>query len=125
VGFQSIRVLAVDNNPLIREGLAMLISLQPDLQLVGTAETGEQAVEAFLEQRPDVTLMDLDLPAQTAIEAIRTIRAQDPGARIIGLAIYVPSTAWARALAAGACHCIAKDRLSDSLLRVIRTVAPA
>jgi DNA-binding NarL/FixJ family response regulator len=90
------------------------------MQLVGAVATAEEAVHMYIEQRPDVTLMDLDLPAETAIAAIRKIRARDAGARIIGLTTYEPDAAWARALAAGACQCVAKDRLSDRLPGLIR-----
>jgi DNA-binding NarL/FixJ family response regulator len=117
-----IRVLAVDHNPLMREGLALLVRLQPDMQLVGAVATAEEAVHMYIEQRPDVTLMDLDLPAESAFGAIRKIRAQDAGARIIGLTTYEPDALWARALVAGACQCVAKDGLSDSLPRLIRNV---
>ena len=119
-----IRVLAVDHNPLMREGLALLVRLQPDMQLVGAVATAEEAVHMYIEQRPDVTLMDLDLPAESAFGAIRKIRAQDAGARIIGLTTYEPDALWARALDAGACQCVAKDGLSDSLPRLIRNGQP-
>ena len=78
----------------MREGLALLVRLQPDMQLVGTAATAEQAVQMYLEQRPDMTLMDLDLPSESAIGAIRKICARDPGARIIGLTTYEPDASW-------------------------------
>jgi DNA-binding NarL/FixJ family response regulator len=123
VGSDTIRVLAVDHNPLMREGLAMLVRLQPDMQLVGAAATAEEAVQMYLEQRPDVTLMDLDLPSEAAIGAIRKIHARDAGARIIGLMTYERDVASARALAAGASQCVTKDRLSDNLPQLIRTVA--
>jgi DNA-binding NarL/FixJ family response regulator len=116
----AIRVLAVDHNPLMREGLALLVRLQPDMQLVGAVATAEEAVHMYIEQRPDVTLMDLELPSEAAIGAIRKIRARDADARIIGLTTYEPDAAWARALSAGACYCVAKDRLSDSLPGLIR-----
>ena len=120
----AVRVLAVDHNPLMREGLALLVRLQPDMQLVGAVATAEEAVHMYIEQQPDVTLMDLELPAESALGAIRNIRARDAGARIIGLTTYEPDAAWARALAAGACQCIAKDGLSDSLPRLIRNGQP-
>ena len=123
MGSDIIRVLAVDHNPLMREGLALLVRLQPDMQLVGTAMTADGAVQMYLEQRPDVTLMDLDLPSEAAIGAIRKMRTRDDGARIIGLTTYEPDAVWAQALAAGACQCVAKDRLSDNLPRLIRIVA--
>jgi DNA-binding NarL/FixJ family response regulator len=95
-------------------------ALQPDVQLVGAVATAEEAVHMYIEQRPDVTLMDLELPSEAAIGAIRKIRARDADARIIGLTTYEPDAAWARALSAGACYCVAKDRLSDSLPGLIR-----
>ena len=108
----------------MREGLSLLVRLQPDMQLVGSAAMGEEALQMYIEQRPDVTLMDLDLPSQAAIGAIRKIRARDAGARIIGLTTYEPDAAWAEALAAGASQWIAKDGLSDSLPRLIRNEVP-
>jgi DNA-binding NarL/FixJ family response regulator len=116
----AIRVLAVDHNPLMREGLALLVRLHPDMQLVGAVATAEEAVCVYIEQRPDVTLMDLDLPSDAAFGAIRKIRARDAKARIIGLTTYEPDSAWTRALSAGVCRCVAKDRLGDSLAEVIR-----
>jgi DNA-binding NarL/FixJ family response regulator len=95
-----IRVLVVDHNPLMREGLALLVRMQPDMQLVGTAATAEESVRMYLEQRPDLTLMDLDMASHAALGAIRKIRAHDPGARIIGLATYERDATWTEALAA-------------------------
>jgi two-component system, NarL family, response regulator len=115
-----IRVLVVDHNPLMREGLALLVRMQPDMQLVGTAATAEESVRLYLEQRPDLTLMDLDMASQAALGAIRQIRAQDPGARIIGLATYERDATWMEALAAGACQCVAKNELSGILPGLIR-----
>jgi CheY-like chemotaxis protein len=115
-----IRVLAVDHNPLMRDGLALLVRLHPDMHLVGAVATAEEALQMYIEQRPDVTLMDLDLPLEAAFGAIRKIRARDAGARIIGLTTYEPDAAWARALAAGACQCVAKDGVSDALPGLIR-----
>lgn len=116
----AIRVLAVDHNPLLREGLALLVRLQPDMELVGTARTAAEAVDMYAEQRPDVMLLDLDLPSETAIEAIRSIRSHDASARIIGLTTYEPNDTWTVAMAAGVWQCVAKDRLSDNLPRLIR-----
>jgi DNA-binding NarL/FixJ family response regulator len=115
-----IRVLAVDHNSLMREGLALLVRLQPDMKLVGAVATAEEALQVFIDQRPDVTLMDLDRPADAAIGAIRRIRAHDATAHIIGLTTYEPDAAWAGALAAGASQCVSKDRLSSSLPELIR-----
>lgn len=108
----------------MREGLALLVRLQPDMQLTGAAATAEEAVHMHLVEPPDVTLMDLDLPERAGIGAIWKIRARDPGARIIGLATYGPDARWAEALDAGACQCVAKDGLSDSLPSLIRAINP-
>jgi len=123
VGSHTVRVLVVDHNALMREGLALLVRLHPDMQLVGAACTADEALHMFLLERPDVTLMDLDLPAEAAIGAIRKIRVQDAGARIIGLTTFAPDAVWTRASSAGACLCTSKDCLSDSLPRLIRTAA--
>jgi len=119
-----IRVLAVDRNPLMREGLALLIGLQPDMQLVAAVATPAEALEVYFERQPDVTVMDLDSPSATAVESIREIRARNRDARVIGLTTYAPDDAWAEALSAGACQCLGKDRLSDNLLRTIRNGTP-
>jgi DNA-binding NarL/FixJ family response regulator len=109
----------------MREGLALLVRLQPDMQLVGVAATAEETVQLYVEHRPDVTLMDLDLPSAASVGAIREIRARDAGARIIGLTTYERDATWAASLAAGVCECLAKDRASDNLPRLIRTNAGA
>jgi DNA-binding NarL/FixJ family response regulator len=109
----------------MREGLALLVRLQPDMQLVGAMATLDGTLRTYSELRPDVTLMDLDLPSEAALGAIRKIRAQDATARIIGLTTHEPDAAWGDALAAGASQCLAKDRLSDSLPALIRNGRPA
>ena len=121
---RQIRVLAVDRNALMREGLASLIRLRPDMQLIGAMATAEEALQIFLERRPDVTVMDLDAPSAATHEAIRKIRARNASARFIGLTTYGPNDAWAEALAAGASHCLGKDRLRDSLPPTIRKGTP-
>jgi two-component system, NarL family, response regulator len=119
-----IRVLVADHNPLLREGLALLVRLQPDMQVVGIAATAEETVHMYVEHHPDVTLMDLDLPSRAAFGAVRKICAQDPGACIIGLTTYEGDAAWAEALDAGASQCVAKDGLSDRLPLLIRSSKP-
>lgn len=119
----AIRVLVVDRNPLMREGLALLVRLQSDMRLVDAVATPEEALQRYTEQRPDVTLMDLDVPSQSAIATIRRIREWDAGARIIGLTTYEQDGAWAQALAAGARQCVAKDHLSDGLPGLIRSAS--
>lgn len=113
-------VLAVARNSLLREGLVLLVRSQPDMQLVGAVASAEEALELYVGQRPDVTLMDLDLPSEAALGAIRTIRIWDARARIIGLTTYAPDAAWEGAIAAGACYCVGKDGLGDSLPGLIR-----
>ena len=85
---RKIRILAVDHNPLLREGLALLIQLQPDMELVDLVESGKEAVQSFIAHRPDVTLMDLDLPSAAGITAIEEIVKIDPSTCIIGLLTY-------------------------------------
>src|SRR5690242_607266 len=83
-----IRVLCVDDHRLMREGIARIVGLQPDMEVVADASSGEEAVEQFRRNRPDVTLMDLQLPSMSGHEAIRAIRAIDPRARIVVLTMY-------------------------------------
>ena len=117
-----IRVMVADHNPLMREGLALLVRMQKDMQLVGTAATAEESVRMYLEHRPDLALMDLDMASHAALGAIRKIRAYDPDARIIGLATYERDAAWTEALAAGVSQCVAKNELSAGLPGLIRKV---
>jgi DNA-binding NarL/FixJ family response regulator len=104
----------------MREGLALLVRLHRDLQLVGVAATAVDAVWIFAEQQPDVTVLDLDLPSHAAAATIREIRARDPDACVIGLATFGPGATWAEGLAAGTCQCIAKGSLGDMLPCLIR-----
>jgi DNA-binding NarL/FixJ family response regulator len=115
-----IRILAVDQNPLLRDGLRMLIHLQPDMELAGMAASGPEAVQRFAEIRPDATLIDLDLPYATGIVAIQQILMIDPAACVIGLYTYDCDQAPGRALSAGARTCVTKDRLNEDLLPLIR-----
>ena len=85
---RKIWILAVDHNPLLREGLSLLIHLQPDMELVGVVASGEEAVQSFSEHRPDVTLMDLDLPSAAGITAIQEILKIDPATCVLGLLTY-------------------------------------
>src|SRR5438874_12800973 len=97
-----IRVLCVDDHRIVREGIALIIDREPDMQVVGSASTGEEAVALFRRDRPDVTLMDLQLPTMTGLEAIQAIRRDDPDARIIVLTMYQGDEDIHRSLAAGA-----------------------
>jgi DNA-binding NarL/FixJ family response regulator len=118
-----IRVMVADHHPLMREGLALMVRLQEDMQLVGTAATAEETARIYLEQRPDLALIDLDMASKSALGAIREIRAQDPGARIIGLTTYERDATWREALSAGACQCVAKYELCAILPDMIRRVS--
>jgi two-component system NarL family response regulator len=117
-----IRLLCVDDHHLVRDGLALIINRQPDLTVVATAETGEEAVALHRKHRPDVTVMDLGLPAMSGLDAVRAIRAEAPDARIIVLTIRDDNEAIYRALDAGAAAYLLKDTLSQDLIRVIREV---
>ena len=115
-------VLVVDDHALLRTGVANIINLEPDLRVVAEAENGRQAVEAFERHRPDVTLLDLRMPEMEGVEAVRQIRALDPGARVIVLTTYDTDHDIARALKAGAKAYILKDISADDLINCIRDV---
>jgi two-component system NarL family response regulator len=117
-----IRVLCVDDHRVMLDGLALLIGRQPDMQVVATAFTGDEAVSQYAKVRPDVTLMDLQLPGTNGLDAIRRIRDADPGARIVVLTMYQGDEDIYRALEAGAATYLLKDTLSDELVNVIRQV---
>jgi two-component system, NarL family, response regulator len=117
-----IRILCVDDHRLVLAGIELMIGRQPDMAVVGSATTGEEAVSLFRQHKPDITLMDLQLPVMTGLEAIRAIRHLSPEARIIVLTMYHGDEDIHRALTAGASTYLLKDMLSDDLMRVIREV---
>jgi DNA-binding NarL/FixJ family response regulator len=117
-----IRILTVDDHPLLRKGIAALVNAEPDLKLVAEASNGEEAVEAFRSHRPDVTLMDLQMPGVDGIGAIGRIRDEFPNARIIVLTTYTGDTQVLRALRAGARAYILKGHVHKELLETIRAV---
>jgi DNA-binding NarL/FixJ family response regulator len=117
-----IRVLCVDDHRIVREGIALIISRQPDMEVIGSAATGEEAVMLFKRERPDVTLMDLQLPTMSGLETIQAIRREDADARIIVLTMYQGDEDIHRSLAAGATTYLLKDTLSDDLIRFVREV---
>jgi DNA-binding NarL/FixJ family response regulator len=117
-----IRILCVDDHPLVLEGIIRKIELQPDMKVVGTAMTGEDALALFRKQRPDVTLMDLQLPTMSGLDAIRTIRKENESAKIIVLTMYQGDEDIYRALQAGAATYVLKHTASDDLIRVVREV---
>lgn len=117
-----IRVLTVDDHPLLREGIAVLIDIQSDMQLVGEASNGREALAQFRTHRPDVTLMDLQMPEMNGIDAIIAIRGEFPEARIIVLTTYAGDVQVLRALKAGARAYLLKNLLHKELLETIRSV---
>ena len=118
----TIRVLCVDDHRLMREGIVRVVGLQPDMTVVAQASDGEEAVEQFLQHRPDVTLMDLQLPRVDGLHAIRAIRHAQPDARIVVLTMYQGDEDIYRALQAGAAGYLLKDTVPEDLIRVIREV---
>jgi DNA-binding NarL/FixJ family response regulator len=117
-----IRVLAVDDHPLIQEGLAAVINQQPDMTLVADAFTAAAAIAVFRTQRPDVTLMDLRLPDMSGVDATAAIRAEFPEARIIILTTFAGDVEIRRALDAGARSYLLKSARSNEIVRAIREV---
>ena len=117
-----IRVLCVDDHRIVREGISLIIGRQPDMEVVGSAASGEESDELFRQHQPDVTLMDLQLGAMSGVEAIRAIKAQAEDARIVVLTMYSGDEDIYRALEAGAVTYLLKDTLSDDLIRVVRDV---
>ena len=117
-----IRVLSVDDHPLLREGIAALIGLQSDMQLIGEASNGREAVEQFRKHHPDITLMDLQMPEMSGIDAISAIHGEFPDARIIVLTTYSGDSQVSRALKAGARGYLLKGMLRQELMETIRAV---
>jgi DNA-binding NarL/FixJ family response regulator len=117
-----IRVLTVDDHVLIREGVAALIANQKDMGLVGEASNGREAIEQFRSHRPDVTLMDLQMPEMNGIDALIAIRSEFPEARIIMLTTYAGDVLCKRAMKAGAQAYILKGNVRKDLLDTIRSV---
>ncbi|OLC95592.1 MAG: DNA-binding response regulator [Acidobacteria bacterium 13_1_40CM_4_58_4] len=117
-----IRVLCVDDHPLLREGIAAIINSQPDMVLIAEASNGTEAIQKFKEHRPDVTLMDLRLPDISGVDSLMAIRADAPDARIIMLSTFEGDVEIQRALQAGARAYLLKNMPPKELVEVIRQV---
>jgi DNA-binding NarL/FixJ family response regulator len=121
-GSAQIRVLAVDDHALVREGIAVLLSTEPGMVLVGEASNGREAVQQFRAHRPDITLMDLQMPEMNGLDAIISIRGEFPEAKIIVLTTYKGDVQILRALKAGARGYLLKNTFHKELIDTIRAV---
>ena len=121
-GVKPIRVLTVDDHALLRKGIRTLLGAESDMQLVGEASTGREAIEAFRIHQPDVTLMDLQMPDMNGVEAIIAIRGEFPEARIIVLSTYSGDVQVVRAMRAGARAYLLKGNVNRELLATVRAV---
>src|SRR5215510_7545989 len=117
-----IRVLCVDDHPLLRGGIAALVGGQPDMKMVAECANGREAIQQFRAHHPDITLMDLQMPEMNGLDAIIAIRGEFPDARIIVLTTYAGDAQALRALQAGARGYLLKDAVQDELLDTIRAV---
>jgi DNA-binding NarL/FixJ family response regulator len=121
-GSAQIRILAVDDHALVREGIAILVGTQPDMTLVAEASNGREAIQQFRTHRPDVTLMDLQMPEMNGCDAIVAIRGEFPDAKIIVLTTYKGDVQILRSLKAGAQGYLLKTTFHKELVQTIRAV---
>jgi DNA-binding NarL/FixJ family response regulator len=121
-GSAQIRILAADDHALVREGIAVLVGTQPDMTLVAEASNGREAIQQFRTHRPDVTLMDLQMPEMNGFDAIGAIRGEFPDAKIIVLTTYKGDVQILRALKAGAQGYLLKNTFHKELVETIRAV---
>jgi DNA-binding NarL/FixJ family response regulator len=119
----AIRVLTADDYPVVRAGIAAMIANESDLELVGEASDGAEAVALFAERRPDVVLMDLRMPNMGGVDAIRAIVSAHPTARVVALTTYAGDADIHRALEAGACGYLLKDMLGKEVIKAVRIAA--
>jgi DNA-binding NarL/FixJ family response regulator len=117
-----IRILTVDDHPLLRKGIAALVNAEPDMKLIAEASNGREAIEKFRQHRPDITLMDLQMPDLNGTEVISRIQSEFPNARIVVLTTYQGDAQVLRALRAGARAYILKGHVHRELLETIRAV---
>jgi DNA-binding NarL/FixJ family response regulator len=117
-----IRILCVDDHLLVREGIALVLDREPDMHVVASVASGEEALKTYATVRPDITLMDLQLVGMSGLEAIQQLRAIDPAAHILVLTVLQGDEDIFRALKSGAIAYVLKDTLSHDLVRVIREV---
>ena len=117
-----IRILAVDDHALVRQGIAVLVSTQPDMTMVAEASNGREAIQQFRTHHPDITLMDLQMPEMNGLDAIMAIRGEFPSAKIIVLTTYKGDVQIVRALKAGAQGYLLKNTFHKELVETIRAV---
>jgi DNA-binding NarL/FixJ family response regulator len=121
-GSSKIRILTVDDHPVVRQGIAGLIAVQPDMVLVGEASNGREAIQQFRTHRPEITLMDLQMPEMNGLDALIAIRNEFADAKVIVLTTYAGDAQILRALKAGAQAYLLKNTLHKELLETIRAV---
>ncbi len=117
-----IRVLVVDDHPLLREGIAALIATESDITVVGACSSGREAIQKFGTLRPDVTLMDMQMPGMSGLEAMTAIRREFPKARVVVLTTFAGDALIVRALKAGASGYLLKNAVYDEVIDAIRSV---